>query len=128
MFSKKISSNKQYLILNLIILFSFSIFIFISSINKKTISPSWFVDTYSPWKSENNQNRLNTFGYKHKGHDQIMQFFFNRIDDAQNGYDENEYSVDWQMGLPKNTRVEFSNFTQKYIFNFFQIITLIQII
>ena len=75
MFSKKISSNKQYLILNLIILFSFSIFIFISSINKKTISPSWFVDTYSPWKSENNQNRLNTFGYKHKGHDQIMQFF-----------------------------------------------------
>ena len=23
------------------------------------------------------------------------------------------------MGLPKNTRVEFSNFTQKYIFNFF---------
>ena len=119
MFSNKNSNNKKYLIFNLIVLIIFSVFIFLSTINKKTISPSWFVDTYSPWKSEIGQNRLNTFGYKHEGHDQVMQFFFNRIDDAQTGYDENQYSIDWQMGLPKNTRVEFSNFTQKYIYNFF---------
>jgi hypothetical protein len=119
MFSNKNSNNKKYLIFNLIVLIIFSVFIFLSTINKKTISPSWFVDTYSPWKSEIGQNRLDTFGYKHEGHDQVMQFFFNRIDDAQTGYDENQYSIDWQMGLPKNTRVEFSNFTQKYIYNFF---------
>lgn len=119
MFSNNISTKKNYLMVNIIILISFSVFILLSTLNKKTISPSWFVDSYSPWKNNINDHRLDTFGYKHKGHDQIMQFFFNRIDDAQTGYDINEYSVDWQMGLPKNTRVEFSNFTQKYIYNYF---------
>jgi hypothetical protein len=118
MFLNQIIKLNKYLLVNLIILTCFFTFILISTINSKTISPSWFTDSYFPWKNDIDQTRLNTYGYKHGGHDQVMQFFFNRVDDSQTGFDENEYSIDWQMGLPKNTRVEFSNFTQKYIYNF----------
>ena len=118
MFLNQIIKLNKYLLVNLIILTCFFFFILISIINSKTISPSWYIDSYLPWKNDGNQTRLNTYGYKHRGHDQVMQFFFNRVDDSQTGFDENEYSINWQMGLPKNTRVEFSNFTQKYIYNF----------
>lgn len=112
----KAFKKNTYFFVNIFIILFALFFVAFITINNKTISPSWFTQKYHPWKIEENKDGFSIYGYKHNGHDQVMQFFFNRADDHQTGFDKNSYSINWQLGLPKNTRAEFSNLTETYFY------------
>ena len=105
----------KYTFLNVSIISLSILYIITISLQNKTISPSWFWHDYTPWKLEkdNEDVKTNYYGYRHLGHDQVTQFFINRYDDLKTKELESRYSYQFQLGLPKDTRIEFSNFSQK---------------
>ncbi len=80
--------------------------------SKYTIAPIWFIGDY-PSLSFNNKGEDGdgiSFGYKHRGHDQVMQFFLNQSDSLrQYDLDRNEtYSDKMMLGGQINSRIQFS--------------------
>lgn len=107
-----LSDNKNSIIYVLLISLVFSIALLVISFNKQTIAPVWFVKDYTPWSIEKTQEFRadHIYGYRHKGHDQVMQFFLNRSDSLRQldlGRSQS-FSDKMMLGGQLSSRFQFS--------------------
>lgn len=107
-----LSDNKNSIICIFLITFIFSIALAFISANKQTIAPIWYVNDYPPWSKVKSQEfRADyIYGYRHKGHDQVMQFFLNRSDSLRQLDLERSksFSDKMMLGGQLNSRIQFS--------------------